>query len=553
MPRRATGYVFFAKGSWYARVTLWRGKRQAFRMPAVGTREAAQARAEILAALAAQLAAAEQHDLAPRVIERGAEARDAAELGELVETTRRLCAGELVLKGTAGLTFRQLGEMWTRGELADRWPDHVKRKRTAHRDAALLRERVYPLVGDVRLADFTLEHAERVMQSLPEMEQATRRQHAQAIARILSLAAYPVRAIERTPIPRGFVPPQRSNKAKAYIYPSEDRALLGCADVPLGCRVLYGFLDREGMRVTEARLTAWSDLDLERGSVRLDTNKTDDPRAWALNPGTTRALRLWRAICADPPPDALVFGDLDFDWNHAARSFRTHLKLAGIDRPELFVRTKARLPIRVHDLRGTFVTISLANNRTEAWVAARTGHKSSAMIQGYNRLAQHAAELGLGDLAAMDEAIPELAATADEKTTEMATGPMLAVGVDGQDGDMMRESRAGGIGRHRRLKSPGHGGESSAGRENPAESQGVEDASRRDETPVALSGAPVVFSASPRADAIDDLTKHIAVLMRCGDIAAARVLQRALQDLTEGASDGGAEVISLADRRARES
>jgi len=28
----------------------------------------------------------------------------------------------------------------------------------------------------------------------------------------------------------------------------------------------------------------WTDLDLERGAVRLDKNKTDDPRAWALAP-----------------------------------------------------------------------------------------------------------------------------------------------------------------------------------------------------------------------------------------------------------------------------
>ena len=30
------------------------------------------------------------------------------------------------------------------------------------------------------------------------------------------------------------------------------------------------------------------------GVVRLDANKTDDPRAWALNPGVRRALTAWQ-------------------------------------------------------------------------------------------------------------------------------------------------------------------------------------------------------------------------------------------------------------------
>lgn len=39
---------------------------------------------------------------------------------------------------------------------------------------------------------------------------------------------------------------------------------------------------------------------------------------------------------------------------------------AKIERPELHATTKVPLPLRVHDLRGTFVTIALANGATEA-------------------------------------------------------------------------------------------------------------------------------------------------------------------------------------------
>ncbi len=38
----------------------------------------------------------------------------------------------------------------------------------------------------------------------------------------------------------------------------------------------------------------WSALELERGVVTLDENKTDDPRAWALGMAVVRALEAWK-------------------------------------------------------------------------------------------------------------------------------------------------------------------------------------------------------------------------------------------------------------------
>jgi integrase len=89
---------------------------------------------------------------------------------------------------------------------------------------------------------------------------------------------------------------------------------------------------------------------------------------------------------------------------------RTHLELIGLkdERPELFESTDERQQMRVHDLRGTFVTISLANGRSESWIADRTGHGSSAMIGKYKRTARSFQELGLGGLDPLDQAIPDL-------------------------------------------------------------------------------------------------------------------------------------------------
>jgi hypothetical protein len=68
-----------------------------------------------------------------------------------------------------------------------------------------------------------------------------------------------------------------------------------------------------------------------------------------------------------------------------------------------------RQPIRVHDLRASFVTLAVAIGKSEAWLTDRTGHKSSAMIARYKRTARLAEELNLGWFAPMHLALPELA------------------------------------------------------------------------------------------------------------------------------------------------
>ncbi|WP_434048935.1 MULTISPECIES: tyrosine-type recombinase/integrase [Sorangium] len=237
----------------------------------------------------------------------------------------------------------------------------------------------------------------------------SRRNIAGFIHRTLALAAYPARLIGSNPLPRGWAPKADADKAKGYLYPDEDQRLMGSASVPLCFRVYYGFLIREGMRAEEAGQLEWSDVDLERGAVVLDENKTDDPRAWALSPDVVRALRKWREVC---PDKVRVFvgkwGCNSLPGQNGAARFREHLRRAGITRPELFETTDSRLNIRLHDTRATFITIKLANGRTETWISDRTGHRSSGQIHHYKRAARKVAELGLSDFAPLDEAIPEL-------------------------------------------------------------------------------------------------------------------------------------------------
>jgi integrase len=315
---------------------------------------------------------------------------------------------------------------WTRRKLTDgalhkKHPDHVKEKRTAYRDSQLLRLYVLPITKDIRLPDFELEHAEAVMASLPGgLAAATRRHVAQVISRVMRLAVYPGKWIANSPIPRGWLPRVGDPKAKECLFPDEDACLLAGRSIepdkdgiPIVRRFAYGFLMREGMRTDEMAGLRWREVDLERGRVNLDENKTDDPRDWDLRPDTAEALRRWKER-SEPHTQARdhVFAEEGVPVNveHLAEQLRRDLWRVGVRRPQLHESTKGRQRLRAHDLRATFVTIALATGKTETWISDRTGHRSHAMIETYRRRSR---TWNLGELGPMCELIPELQKGAD--------------------------------------------------------------------------------------------------------------------------------------------
>lgn len=303
MPRRATGSARRRKGRWYARVTVNK-KRLSFELSTCGADDEAKAEARtvVLAKLARDLDKAGHADIAPSLLERAAE-RDGSGLKDVLEAARRLCDGEASAPMSVLETFRSFGTRWTSGELHRKWPDHVRKKKSSEDDRRRLEAYVYPIVGDVPLREFSVSHAEAVMGALPreKLSKASRRHVAQAMNRILNLAAYPAKVIDKNPLPSGFLPKIGKPKAQSFLYPDEDARLLAHQEIPLAQRLFYGFLAREGMRRSEAGSLAWKEVDLERGAVSLDKNKTDDPRAWKLRPGVVRALRAWKE--QNPPVD----------------------------------------------------------------------------------------------------------------------------------------------------------------------------------------------------------------------------------------------------------
>lgn len=391
-----------------ARVTLGPNDRRTYALTWCKSEKAAHERLAVLVDVATRLRAAGCADMAPPFLERAAE-RNGRALADVLEAVARVCEGGVEVSRAVGTTFQAFAEDWTEERLHARFPDHVKLKSSREDDRERLTKYVYPVIGHVPIAEVNLDHAEAVMRALPSgLATATRRHIAQLMHRVLALAVYPARLRTATPLPRGFLPSAKCNKAFSYLYPGEDAQLLACPTVPLEHRLLWGFLAREGMRVSEVEHLTWSAVDLERGAITLDENKTKQPRAWALDPGVARALAKWKAM---RPPSAASEAVFHVHMKQLAAQFRKHLKVAGVDRPTLFERTASRQPIRAHDLRATMITVSLANGRTETWVQDRTGHTSSVMINRYRRAARSLAELDLGPLLPLDEAIPGLSAS----------------------------------------------------------------------------------------------------------------------------------------------
>jgi hypothetical protein len=66
--------------------------------------------------------------------------------------------------------------------------------------------------------------------------------------------------------------------------------------------------------------------------------------------------------------------------------------------------------------------VALANGKTESWVADRTGHMSSQMINRYKRWARGHQEQSLGDWVPLHLAIPELANCAEQTVAVQSVG-----------------------------------------------------------------------------------------------------------------------------------
>lgn len=289
------------------------------------------------------------------------------------------------------LTFAEFAQLWTSGQLAETYPRTIvpvvceEYQRGSRQRLAMLGK----VLGTVPIAEVTKSQCNDALASLPKtLRGVSLGNYCIALRRVMQLAA-DCGYRESSPLPRGWGRVQNNAREMAFLYPTEDAKLCACADVAIAQRVLWGFLAREGLRKGEAFRLKWSDVDLSTGTIRIDFNKTKRGRRWVMEPGTTRALGWWKKHSKGTDR---VF--LPMNQYTASQLFRADLVTAGIDRAELFEHNDRRAKIHVHDLRGTFVTLSLSAGRSERWIMLRTGHRTSAMITRYDRDMGLATELG---------------------------------------------------------------------------------------------------------------------------------------------------------------
>ena len=405
------GGVKVFEGRVYARVRFGQNERLEVRLPWArpGDREAAEARSTVIGELCDALIAVGRRDAVKRMAKRAAEADTPARLATVRQAVEAFARGAVQRSADALATFKDVADAWVKGELRKKHPDQVRSKADFHIEVARLRRYIYPHVKDVPIVDFDLGHADLVMSKLPARRvkaAATRRHVAQIIARVLRLAVVPLRLIKASPIPTGWLPRIETRKHYTCLFPAEEAKLLACAEVDEAFRFFIGVLDREGMRVSELADSEWWQWNLEVGTFTATKTKTGDPRMWALRPDVARAMRLWadrfKKTKARPFIDVVPNAKAKL-W--LATRLREALKAAGVERKELFESTEHTGKLRAHDMRATFVTVSIAEGRPDTWIRDRTAHKTLSMIDRYRRTARQFEELKLGGLVDLVDAL----------------------------------------------------------------------------------------------------------------------------------------------------
>jgi integrase len=392
---------------WYARIR-YNGTRPAFSLPWCRSEVDAKARAALMTAVVDALPP-EALAVAYGLLDAIAKADTAEKLSSARKVAERLATGATTVAPPTlvGSTFGDVARQWVKGELAARYPSRVDPKRSAHIDRARLDKYILPHVGSIPMSRLTAADCDRVLEALPdELSAATRKAIGQVMHRVGALAVDPLRLVATNPVPKAPKVRRSEQRPQEILRPAECDAFLRSPNVALEVRVFVGFLSREGMRLDEAARLTWADLDLEHGLVRLEKNKTDAPRSWALCPDAAGMLRRWFEHLGRPGRDKLVFVRPDGS-PLALRSstYRRWLAVAGITRPELFEGTKTSDLTSFHGLRALFVTNALATGRSEAWVSDRTGHTTSAQIATYHRRARTFTDATLAPLGSLEHVI----------------------------------------------------------------------------------------------------------------------------------------------------
>lgn len=419
---------------WSIRPRMGKGQRPWLPMPEM-SEPLATARFERIQQLATEFVRAGKASDAERSLRLCAEQATPKAFETAERAARRLLTEDAPEK-SGPRSFRDVCELWVSGELHRRHPEEVPSKADAGRgqDRAML-SLFYPLLGHKLLRDITGDDLDQAKRLVPEKHApSTRRTYLARLRYILKLAVDPLRLIDASPVRPKFVPRRVAGRDLLFIYPDEEARLTSCVDIPIEYRLVYGFLCRNGSRISETLRITWAHIDLARGTVRLEKSWTKGKRArfWLLDPDVLAALRRrWKE--EGEPTEGLVFrhpkGNKRLTKSTLQHRFQRDLERAQLSsRPELLASSADTRRLVIHDCRGSFVTLARKVGRrvvgtteivmNDRWIMDRTGHELAATLAKYDRHVRHARELELPWFEPLDACL-----WADSASSAGATGP----------------------------------------------------------------------------------------------------------------------------------
>ena len=312
----------------------------------------------------------------------------------------------------ARLRGRNEGE--TVSDYFERWAkSREARVGTVKDDRGRFANHIAPVIGHHPMVDVGRAEVEALVQSLDHKVQAGDMQWKTAVniwtivtklfkdSTRSKLASLRVRAASPCSDVEG--PDRGGEKAKVFLYPNEFLQLVECDDVPLRWRRLVVLAAYLGVRAGELEAIEWEDFDLPHGKVTVHRSierkrgetkatKSETPRTFTVE---QTLLPLLKAMHADAGGRGRVVRmprhrDL-------AEKLRDWLRVAKVDRAELFTSDATRINLRWHDLRASHVTWSAVRGDSPALIMTRVGHEDWETLKKYLRQAEALVE-GFGDV-----------------------------------------------------------------------------------------------------------------------------------------------------------
>lgn len=307
-------------------------------------------------------------------------------------------------------TWGALARAWCKQDLAALYPNAGYGKASGESTDEPRVEFLCKYIADVPLATFNDDDYWRAMRPARAhcKTDSTFKAYAQVCRRVLKIAvelriipAWPLSAVCKLPIVA-----KSSAPVFPFLYPDEYVRLVRCPEIEIEWRVLWGFIVREGLRISEAFRIKWrhlSQLDNGRWLLDVPDSKTGRALNFVLNVGTGEVLEAFRRL----RPDL----DGPFAWmkptnlKKAAERVRDHVAQSGTTRERLLFNDGRLRRLREHDLRSTFVTWCKLAGVDNETISQHTGHESSTMIARYNRSKATIEHLGLPRYLPLDQAM----------------------------------------------------------------------------------------------------------------------------------------------------